>query len=222
MHEAMDAIKNASTDVSKIIRTIDEIAFQTNLLALNAAVEAARAGEAGMGFAVVADEVRSLAQRSATAAKETANMIETAIARSEAGIQVNEKVLIAVADVATKSKSVADRLSEIVGKVQQMDEQVAQIASASEEQSHGIAEVAMAFNQMDKVTQSNAATAEESAAAAVEVNSQADGLRRTVADLVELVGGQQRAVDGNTASFASTSARGLKPAAYELADTASH
>ncbi len=189
MRSAMDAIKGASTDVSKIIRTIDEIAFQTNLLALNAAVEAARAGEAGMGFAVVADEVRSLAQRSATAAKETATMIETAIARSEAGMQVNEKVLVAVADVALKSKSVADRLGEIVGKVQQMDELVAQIASASEEQSHGIAEVAMAFNQMDKVTQSNAASAEEGASAAVEVSSQAIGLRDAVADLVHLVGG---------------------------------
>ncbi len=202
MREAMEAIRGASTDVSKIIRTIDEIAFQTNLLALNAAVEAARAGEAGMGFAVVADEVRSLAQRSATAAKETANMIEAAIARSEAGMEVNEKVVLAVADVAKKSKSVADRLSEIVEKVHQMDAQVTQIASASEEQSHGIAEVAMAFNQMDKVTQSNAASAEEGAAAAVEVSSQAIGLRDAVADLVQLVSGRrpaEAALGGETA-----------------------
>jgi len=190
MRQAMNAIKNASTDVSKIIKTIDEIAFQTNILALNAAVEAARAGEAGMGFAVVADEVRNLAQRSAKAAKETSTMIETAIARSDMGAQVNEKVRLAVEDVVKKSKHVADRLGEIVEKVHQMDEQVAMIATASEEQSHGISQVSTAFNQMDKVTQSNAAGAEQGAAAAQELNAQADELRNAVADLARLVGGR--------------------------------
>src|SRR3990172_8534028 len=86
MRTAMNSIKAASDDVSKIIRTIDEVAFQTNILALNAAVEAARAGEAGLGFAVVADEVRNLAQRSAQAARETAVKIEEAIQKSEHGV----------------------------------------------------------------------------------------------------------------------------------------
>ncbi|HYG34817.1 MAG TPA: methyl-accepting chemotaxis protein, partial [Clostridia bacterium] len=119
MSQAMDAIKASSDNIAKIIKTIDEIAFQTNILALNAAVEAARAGEAGMGFAVVADEVRNLAQRSAQAAKETAQKIEEAINKSEYGVQISTKV--------------GQSLQEIVTKAHRVDELVAEIASASKE-----------------------------------------------------------------------------------------
>jgi methyl-accepting chemotaxis protein len=189
MRDAMNGIKAASNDVSKIIKTIDEIAFQTNILALNAAVEAARAGEAGMGFAVVADEVRNLAQRSAKAAKETADMIETSIKRSDDGVRVTDKVVASVEEVAAKSQQLEQKLAEIVAKAQKVDEQVAQIASASQEQSQGISEVNMAVSQMDKVTQGNASNAEESAAAAEELNAQAEVLKGAVRELQQLVSG---------------------------------
>ena len=176
MAAAMEAIKVSSDDIAKIIKTIDEIAFQTNILALNAAVEAARAGEAGMGFAVVADEVRNLAQRCAQAAKETAGKIEGAITKTGQGVEITSKVAAA--------------LNEIVNKVRQVDELVTEVAGATREQTDGIAQINVAVGQMDKVTQSNAATAEESAAAAEELNSQAEVMKRSVAELLQLVGGK--------------------------------
>jgi len=192
MKLAMNAIKTSSGEVAKIVKNIDEIAFQTNILALNAAVEAARAGEAGAGFAVVADEVRNLAQRSAKAAKETAEKIEDAIAKSEHGVQV--------------SGQVAKSLGEIVVKARSVDELVAEIAAASQEQNQGISEINTALTQMDRVTQSNAATAEESAAASQELTAQAAAQQDAVASLTAMVSGSKSApISHHSASNAKPS-----------------
>ena len=180
MRVAMDAIKESSDGIAKIIKTIDEIAFQTNILALNAAVEAARAGESGMGFAVVADEVRNLAQRSAQCAKETAVKIEDAIVKSSHGVEI--------------SGVVAAALGEILDKALRMDALVAEIASASSEQGEGISQVNLAVSEMDKVTQSNASSAEESAAAAEELNAQAVSMQQSVDSMRRLVIGEGPAV----------------------------
>jgi methyl-accepting chemotaxis protein len=175
MVQSMAAIKESSGKVSKIIKTIDEIAFQTNILALNAAVEAARAGEAGMGFAVVADEVRNLAQRSAQAAKDTAGLIEEAIANSEEGSEKVEQVASAIGGI-------TESVTRVKGL---MDE----ISVASGQQTQGIDQVSQAVAQMEKVTQTTAATAEESAAASEELNAQAEASRAVVGRLQLLIGG---------------------------------
>ena len=203
MNHAMAAIKASADGIAKIIKTIDEIAFQTNILALNAAVEAARAGEAGAGFAVVAEEVRALAQRSATAARETAEKIEDSIAKSEHGVQISGKV--------------ATSLQEIVEKARKVDALVAEIAQASQEQSQGIGQVLTAVTQMDKVTQSNAASAEESASAAEELNAQAMSMDDAVASLQQLVGGQKSAQNDSAKADAPAAS---KPAAVAPKATA--
>jgi methyl-accepting chemotaxis protein len=175
---AMNEIKKSSDDITKILKTIDEIAFQTNILALNAAVEAARAGEAGMGFAVVAGEVRSLAQRSAQAAKETSAQIAAAVANSDQGVAISAKV--------------RETLEQIVNRVRDVDRLAADVSTATREQSQGIEQVTTAIAQMDKVTQTNAAAAEESASASEELYAQAEMMRGTVADMLLLVSTRQQ------------------------------
>jgi methyl-accepting chemotaxis protein len=174
---SMQEISKASEETSKIIKTIDEIAFQTNLLALNAAVEAARAGEAGAGFAVVADEVRNLAIRAATAAKDTARLIEGTVKKVSDG-----SVLVAFTNEAFM------KVAESAGKVGAL---VAEIAQASTEQSKGIEQVNLAITEMDQVVQQNAANAEESASAAEEMSAQAEQLKEYVDELVVMVTGQK-------------------------------
>jgi methyl-accepting chemotaxis protein len=167
-------------------------------------VEAARAGEAGAGFAVVADEVRSLAQRSAAAAKETAEKIEAAIANSRSGSQCSVRV--------------GESLKQIAEKVAATDALVADIATAANEQAQGIQQVNTAMGQMDKVTQSNASSAEESASAAEELDAQAETMKDLVSQLRTLVGGAStgesapvsRAVSKSASPKAATASSGRK------------
>jgi len=162
----MDEINSSSRRIVDIIGTIDGIAFQTNILALNAAVEAARAGEQGRGFAVVASEVRSLAQRSASAAREIKDLIGQSVGRVEAG-----------------SKLVADAgstMGEIVTSVQRVSDMIGEISTATSEQSQGIGHVNTAVVDLDRMTQQNAALVEQSAAAAESLKGQASRLSSLV------------------------------------------
>ena len=206
MQAAMDAIKESSAGISQIIKTIDEIAFQTNILALNAAVEAARAGEAGAGFAIVADEVRSLAQRSATSAKETSAKIEGAVRNSEQGVQISSRV--------------AGSLGSILDKARTMNHIVGEIAEATQEQNRGISELSKAVTQIDQITQSAASNAEETAAASEQLNANADSLHDTVGELLSLV---QKSVDSaNAAASGNHTLVGIGPAAPQRRLASAH
>ena len=185
--QSMDDISNASDETSKIIKTIDEIAFQTNLLALNAAVEAARAGEAGAGFAVVANEVRNLAMRAAEAAKNTSALIEGTVKKVKEGSELVERTNGAFSEVSKSAAKVADLVSEI--------------AAASSEQAQGIDQINKAVAEMDKVTQQTAANAEESASASEEMNAQAEQMKDVAAGLMTIVGGDLKS--GASASFSA-------------------
>jgi methyl-accepting chemotaxis protein len=176
MSSAIGAIDASSRDISKIIKTIDEIAFQTNILALNAAVEAARAGEAGMGFAVVAGEVRNLAQRSAQASRDTTEKLEGAMQKAAHGVSLSHKVTVS--------------LGEIEVKIRQVAEVAAQVADASLRQTENIGQITTALGVLNQVTQSTSANAEESAAAAEQLNAQAYSMKSGVTGLLHLVGGR--------------------------------
>jgi methyl-accepting chemotaxis protein len=174
MVSSMQEINTSSGKIGRIIKVIDEIAFQTNILALNAAVEAARAGEAGMGFAVVAEEVRNLAQRSAQAAKGTADLIEESITKS--------------GDGKIKLEEVAKAFQDITANVTEIKTLVDEVNLGSKEQTRGIDQIAKAISQMEQVTQKNAANAEQSASASQELNAQAESVNGIVRKLNAMVG----------------------------------
>ncbi len=185
MKEMMGSIqemKNSSTQIAKIIKIIDDIAFQTNILALNAAIEAARAGEAGSGFAVVAEEVRNLAGRSTQAAKDTAGIIQMNIELSSKGVSAAERVRMA--------------LTEITANAEKVNKIINEISAASQEQLQGIEQITKTMGQMEINTQQTAQNAEESASIAEELSSQAESIKLIVQKLSEIISGQKGKGEG--------------------------
>lgn len=168
MMAAMDDISAKSSDIGKIIKVIEDIAFQTNILALNAAVEAARAGASGKGFAVVADEVRNLAGKSAEAAKNTTSLIQETVLAVEQGTQIADDT--------------AKALLEVVESTREITALITEISDASQEQAQSISQVGIGMGNISSVIQTNSATAEESAATSEELSGQAQMLQRLVSE----------------------------------------
>lgn len=174
----MNEISTSSKKIEDIISVIDDIAFQTNLLALNAAVEAARAGEQGKGFAVVAEAVRNLAQKSATAATDTTNLIKSSVTQVQQGKQ--------------KAESCGQILETIVSSIEKVSTLNEEISNASEEQASGVSQISTAMNRLDQSVQANASSAEEIAASSEEIDAQSKVMRGVVKTMDENIQGSDR------------------------------
>ncbi|QTA88290.1 methyl-accepting chemotaxis protein [Desulfonema magnum] len=190
---AMGNMRSSGGEISKIIKTIDEVAFQTNLLALNAAIEAARAGEAGAGFAVVADEVRNLAMRSAKAAKDTQILIEKTVADIHTGSGLVQKT--------------RDAFKTTIKNNVQMGEFIKNMAEILKEQTYAIEQITIAVANTDTATQNNAASAEESSSTAVIMNTQTEKMKQMVDELAAVVG---IASSGQQARRGESGKRGIR------------
>jgi methyl-accepting chemotaxis protein len=202
---ALADIQKSTADVASILKTIDEIAFQTNILALNAAVEAARAGEAGAGFAVVADEVRSLAHRSANAARETAQKIESAVKNSTAG-----------ADLGQRAEKRFSQISTITAEYHKI---VKEVEIASQQTAQGLTQITEAVQKVDQITQRTAAAAEENAAASTEMRTQVEHVFDFIENLESMILSQQQ-LNEETARRTASENRTLNvnsPSAHKVA-----
>ena len=169
----MQEIVASGGKISKIVKTIDGLAFQTNLLALNASVEAARAGESGLGFAVVAQEVRALAQRSADAARDTAELVSASVDAGAAGRNQLDEVAAVITGITDRTAKV----KQLIDKVNH----------TGQEQAQGLTQIAKAMEQMDSATTMTAANTEERAAASEELSSQSQAMHNVIADLKAMV-----------------------------------